>query len=390
MLKQVIAERARLWFGNRKVRLIGLLLMVLIIIVMAISILEFSTNENLRSLVDIFYWAVVTVMTVGYGDITPRTDAGRLLTVFVILIGVVLVSFLTATIASILTATRIREGRGLERIDTQDHIIICGFNRNIVGVIQSIRTAAGGSVPTVVLINDHPESVIAEVVDQFPGMPIRFVTGDYTLEGTLRRAAVTKAAAVLILAEAGREDSKPDERTLLATLAIKSLVETIRVCVELQDAANEVHLRRAGVDYIVFSSEYNGFLLANAVLSPGIPQAIRDLMQGGDGGGLMRRPMPGDLVGMSFRDAVVQFMDRHGMILVGVVTEKRSFNLESIMSGQGDAIDDFIRRKFEEAGRSIKLEARGRFAVHLNPGHDYVIGEDDHAVVIGPMPEHGS
>lgn len=379
----------RIWYAvlrNRKIRFLGSLLAMLIVLVMVISAVEVSVNDNLRSFGDVLYWAVITVTTVGYGDITPRTELGQFLTIILILIGVVLVSFMTATIASIMTATRIRKGKGLERIDSQDHIVICGFNHNIGRVIEDIRNATA-TPPEIILINTHHEAEITDLTEHFPEMAIRFVSGDYTLEGTLRRAAILRAAAAIILADTGLDGGKADDRTLLATLAIKSIAEDVRVCVEILDAGNEIHLRRAGVDYIVISAEFNGFLLANAVMSPGLPQAVRDIMQAGEGGYLNRQPFPREVVGRTFLEAAGEVMGRTGAVLVGVITERRSFNLGTILSGEKGAIDDFIRRKFDEAGRSLEIESRGRLAVRVNPGPDYVITEDDLAVVITPHRE---
>ena len=386
--KQVVTSR--IWssvFRSRKIRVLGSLLAVLIVLVMIISAVEVRVNDNLRALGDVFYWAVITITTVGYGDITPQTELGQFLTIILILIGVVLVSFFTATIASIMTATRIREGKGLERIDSHDHIVICGYNHNIGRVIEDIRNSASSVTPEITLINAHHETEITDLTEHFPELVIRFVSGDYTLEGTLRRAAISNASAAIILADAGHDGGKADDRTLLASLAIKSIAEDVRVCVEILDAGNEIHLRRAGVDFIVLSAEFNGFLLANSVMSPGLPQAVRDIMLASEGGYLTRQPFPKEIVGRTFLIAAGEAMGRTGSVLVGVITEKRSFNLGTILSNEEGAIDDFIRRKFDEAGRSLEIESRGRLSVRVNPGPDYIITEDDLAVVITPHRE---
>jgi len=81
----------------------------------------------------------------------------------------------------------------------------------------------------------------------------------------------------------------------------------------------------------------------------------------------------------------MEFIDRHGYIILGIITEKKSFNMESILAGESTAIDAFIRRKFDEAGRSLEIESKGRLNVNINPGKDYIITEDDHAIVITPQ-----
>jgi voltage-gated potassium channel len=188
-----------------------------------------------------------------------------------------------------------------------------------------------------------------------------------------------------VLADSGpNQNQKPDERTLLASLTIKSISKDIEVCAEVLDTASVPHLNRAGVDQTVVAGEFSGFFLANAVISPGIPQAFREIITVRNGADIRREAMPRDLVGKTFREAAADFMDRDGSLLLGVITERKAFNLESVLSGESGDIDAFIRRKFEEAGRSLEIEAKGRLNVTINPGRDYIISADDLAVVLTP------
>jgi len=372
---------------NRSARWVAALWLFILTIIVLISQLEKSSNKPFGSVYDVIYWAVVTICTVGYGDITPHNVFSKILTSFLIIIGVLLVSFMTATFASIFTATRIREGMGLKKIEMNKHIVICGYNDQIDEVIQGLKSTARSALPDIVLINSQPESDISDLSVRFPDISLQFVFGDYTSESTLMRASITEASSVIILADPGPDNSgKPDERTLLATLTIKSLVKELEVCAEVLDAANVPHLKRAGVDQVVVAGEFNGFILANAVLSPGIPQALRDIIT--EKGSDMRRvDIPKDLIGTTFVFAMREFLDRFGSLLIGIITEKKSFNLENVLSHESSAIDDFIRRKFDEAGRSLEIETKGRFTVNINPGKDYKITENDYAIVLTPSKE---
>lgn len=375
-------KRWRFLAHNHRARWIILFSFLMISLMFMIRDIEMSANRHFDSIWDSIYWSVVTIATVGYGDITPKTTAGKLLTIPLIILGVVLMSFLTGTIASILTATRIREGRGLQKLNLQNHVVICGYNSNIEQVISGIISSSRSS-PEIVLINTLPETEITDLIERFPAASIRFVSGDYTSESTLMRASIGKASSAIILADPGPEYlAKPDDRTLIAALAIKSVSRSMEVCAELLDSANEVHLKRAGVDQIIFSGEFNGFLLSSAVMTPGITQALREIMRTDRGSTIKRAPIPRELVGKPFRTAAMDFMERQGSLLIGIITEKKTFNMEDMLKGDKDVIDDFIRRKFEEAGRSAEIESKGRMSVSMNPGKDYLITEDDFAVIL--------
>ena len=385
LLKGQLYQFLRFIFRKRKFRLVFGLSCFILMLVISISLVESRVNEAFRSIIDVLYWAVVTISTVGYGDITVITFAGKVLLILMVLTGVLLVSLMTATFASIFTTTRIREGMGLKKIEFSNHVIVCGFNNNIERVVQSIIDSAPASVPDIVLVNNHQESELSAFIERFPGISISFVSGDFTLEAALLRAGVTSASSVILLADDGPDRSqKPDERTLLSTLTIKSISKDLTVCAEVLDATNVPHLKRAGVNQIVVAGEFSGFLLANAVMSPGVTEACREIIHSTYGADLRREKMPKELVGQTFKTAVIEFLERKGFILVGVVTERKSFNLENVLSGESTEIDDFIRRKFDEAGRSLEVEAKGWVTVNINPGLEYVITENDHAIVITP------
>ena len=97
--------------------------------------------------------------------------------------------------------------------------------------------------------------------------------------------------------------------------------------------------------------------------------------------------IPNEFIGKTFRELTMVFIDRHGYIILGIITEKKSFNMDSILAGESNAIDTFIRRKFDEAGRSLEIESKGRLNVQINPGKDYIITEDDYAIILTPQKE---
>ena len=373
---------------HRRLKWFLALSVFIVFLVIVLSYVEKSANEHFSSIFDVLYFAMVTITTVGYGDITPVTDAGKVLTVLLFSIGVVLIGLMTGTIASILTASRIREGMGLKKVELKGHVIVCGYNFNLERVIGGIINTSLRSLPDIVLINTRADSEITALIELFPEAAIRFVHGDHTSESTLNRASVEKASAAIILADTGPDGTaKPDDRTLLATLAVKSLARDVEVCAELLDSENKAHLKRAGADQIVLSGEFSGFLLSSAVMTPGITQALREIMRIRTGSSLRREPIPRIMIGKTFRDGVIEFLDRDGSVLVGIITEKKTFNMDEMLTGDKSSIDEFIRRKFEEAGRSLEIESKGRVNVQMNPGKDYRISENDYAIILTSKPE---
>ena len=91
---------------------------------------RYYQTHGSEGIFDAIYWAVVTITTVGYGDIVPSSKVGKIFALMIIISGPALLSLITATIASIFVERKIREGKGLEAVKDRGHIIICGWNEN--------------------------------------------------------------------------------------------------------------------------------------------------------------------------------------------------------------------------------------------------------------------
>lgn len=329
------------------------------------------------------YWMFISGTTTGYGDITPRTPAGRTLTVMIILSSMVLTSILTATIASWLVEKRLLEGKGMEKIITRDHLVICGWNFNgrqtLEGLYRDTRDSA-----EIVLINNLPEEQINELLYQFQRQGLRFVRGDFVHESVLHRANVGQATAVVILADgtinSGYQGA--DERTALCALAIKSINPGVKVCAELVDEDNVPHLRRAQVDHIVVLGEHNDFLLASAVTAPGVTLAIQELLNPQRGPLIQQAKVPQHLVDQDFAALRKHFREKKNALVIGVVSEEeRGMALNDILSADLTAIDLFIKRQFEGMEEDYFFKGQA-MKVRLNPPDSYKVHRNDWALLI--------
>lgn len=362
------------------------MLLVLLVLVLAGGTLAFifekEANEGLRSLGDAFWWAIVTLTTVGYGDKVPLTLGGRLIGVFLMFVGVGLITLLTATVSSVFVEKRIREGKGLEVVKLKDHFIICGWHSNGEAVLEALIKATAPTETQIVLLNELDEEKINALRYKYEQTQIRFVKGDFTHEGTLRLAAIREARAIIILSDTSGKHSleEADRRIVLATLAIKTLNSRVKVCAEMLNPENEEHLRRSNVDDIVLSGKYNDFLLANAALSTGVLQATEDLLSF-EGNALSKVKIPTSLVGGTFKEAFDHFRESSGALLIGTVREEKRIGLNDILTDDYSAIDQFIKRKFQESEEDY-FKVQAGLKVNTNPCDDYRIKEDEMAIVI--------
>lgn len=92
------------------------------------ALLEGGQDGRIHGLGDALWYAVVTMTSTGYGDVVPATAVGRVVGAVLMFGGVTVLSVVTATIASVLVAQRIKEERGLETLKVRDHLLVCGWH----------------------------------------------------------------------------------------------------------------------------------------------------------------------------------------------------------------------------------------------------------------------
>ena len=328
-----------------------------------------------------FWWAIVTMTTVGYGDFSPTTPEGRLFAVFIMFAGIALVSLLTASISSIYVAKRIREDKGLEKVNLSDHIVLCGWNKNAESISDSLRNLSNKDSLHLILVNEIHEDIVNHLRNKYKDIDLYFVAGDFTSEEILKRASIEEAHTVIIIPNIDDEKiGSPDEKTIFATLTIKSLSSNVRVIAYLIQRENLTHIRRANVDEVVLSDDFGAYMIASHVMDPGIPQTTKGLLNAGSEERLRRVDIPSQFIGRSFDDLFEYFRSTNGWIHVGLFSEVENLGIGEVLSADSSALDAFIERKLNEGG--ISLQEESKVTTVINPKSNFLIEEGQRAIII--------
>ncbi|HBN45304.1 MAG TPA: ion channel [Candidatus Marinimicrobia bacterium] len=328
-----------------------------------------------------FWWAIVTMTTVGYGDFAPSTSEGRIFAVLVMFAGISLTAMFTAVISSIFVAKRIREEKGLENVNVKDHIILCGWNRNADKIIDSIQYLSEGRRKDLVLINDLDEEEIARLKTRYRNIRLHFVAGDFTSEQILQRANLEEAeTAMIVPSDVDDTIHNPDEKTILAALTIKGMEPNIRLIAYLHSRENLTHIKRANADEVVISDDFGAYMLASHVMDPGIPQTMNNLLDNVSKNRFKRVDIPSEFVGRSFDDLFTHFRKKNNSIVVGVFAEDENLGIGEVLSADSSALDAFIERKLKEGG--ISLQEESKITTVINPDNNYKIKDGERAIII--------
>jgi voltage-gated potassium channel len=282
---------------------------VLLILVLVGSTAFWSFERNLNFF-DALWWSIVTVTTVGYGDISPATLGGRVTGIALMMLGIGFLGVLTATIAGIFVENKLRESRGMSNAMVKDHFVICGWNFRGSDIVGELRADKKSRAAPIVVIAQLEHSPLDDDV-------VRFIRGEVN-EEALKRANVQAAQGVIMLSDDTLEAHVRDAKTILNTLTVKSLFADIYVCVELMESSNIEHCRRARADEVIVVGELSSNLLVRAALDHGITHMITELVSNKYGSELYKVDTPQSFIGKRFLDVLFELKQNLGIICVAV------------------------------------------------------------------------
>ncbi|MHB8067905.1 MAG: potassium channel family protein [Desulfobaccales bacterium] len=370
----------------RRERVFNLLLAVSLLVFfggLGFSLLEDQGGPWLARFGTGIWWALATLTTVGYGDVVPLTFAGHLVGVGLMLGGVLSLSLLTATVASVFVERKFRRERGLEAIKTVNHILILGWHYDGEVLLDQLLKRLTPPLP-VVLVNQLPPEQSERLKERFNTFEVQYLWGDPSREEILDKANVNQASKAIILAnrQEGETAAQVDQRTLLTALTVKSMNAKIRVLAELLQPENRPHLERAGVEEVLVRGQYDSSLLAGALASPGLYHILATLLTA-EGQNLWPVAVPPRYHGRTLGELSAFLKEKHQALPMAVYTEGRALALDDLLSGEPSGIDEFIRRKFTETGMT-HLFGRTKVDCQINPPDSLILGPHQYVVVIAP------
>jgi voltage-gated potassium channel len=212
---------------------------------------------------DAVYMAIMTMTTVGYGEIRPLSQAARIFNTFYMLLGVSMLllalGVMTQTIIEIQFGNLLGKRRVRKMIDQlENHYIVCGFGRVGRGAASELQQAG-----VKLVIIDRRE----DRVDWAMRNGYLACLGDSTRDETLKEVRLDKAAG-LIAALA------TDAENLFAVISAKTLNPRIRVAARAAEEEAERKMRQVGADSVFAPYVMTGTRLAQSLLKPHVHQFL--------------------------------------------------------------------------------------------------------------------
>ena len=239
--------------------------MLLLILLLFTGVIGFKIISEF-SWIDAFYMTVITITTVGFGEVYPLDYEAKIFTIFLILTSVIIVGYalkiITEYIISKNDISELKHKKMQKKIDAlSNHIVICGFGRNGQQAAKKLRTHKR----TFVVVETDKE-----IIDKHQNEDILFVLGNANEDEVLQLAGIGRAECLI--------SALPnDSDNVFVVLSARQMNKTIRIISRASNESSYSKLKLAGANNVILPDKIGGDHMASLVVVPDLLEFIDNL-----------------------------------------------------------------------------------------------------------------
>ncbi len=230
-----------------------ILALTIMFIILLIGIIGYISIEG-DNFLDSLYMTIITISTVGFGEIHELSSAGKIFTIFLVVAGFGTYAYVVSIITTYFVEGQMKfiiRGYRVKSIQKKmkDHVIVCGYGRNGQQAVKEL------------IANNNEFVIIDKAVEgSFKKLdqPVHFIEGDATDDEMLFKAAIQKASALITTLPV-------DADNLFVVLSARSLNHKIKIVSRASCISSEKKLRIAGADNVVMPEQVGGAHMANLI-----------------------------------------------------------------------------------------------------------------------------
>ncbi len=211
------------------------------------------------SFLDALYMTVITIATVGYGEVAPLHPEGRIFTIVLIVAAASTAAYMFSQIAQVLIENSLRDvftRRAMQKkiSELRNHVIVCGFGRMGHVVAEEVSRNGVG----LVIVENDPAREPSLVESGHP-----YILGSAASDEVLLRAGIQRARAIVI-------GTASDSDNVFITLSARELNPSLRIHARGETDTALRRLEQAGAHQAISAYHMGGRRLANAILRPAV------------------------------------------------------------------------------------------------------------------------
>lgn len=258
-------NKQKIWEENIRTLSIAMFFLVLTV---AVGTAGYMYLNEAYSVIDALYMTVITISTVGFKEVHPLSDLGKLFTVFLIFISFGIFGYMASAVTRFILDGVFRRNlkdyrivRSIEKLS--GHVIVCGFGRN--GKQASLELMEHGENVVVV---DFEESSI-DKIRTFPDL--LFVQGDATQEEVLEKANISEAKALITAIP-------NDAENVYVVLTAREMNPGLKIISRSSNSQSDNKLKRAGADNVIMPDRLGGQQMAKLVAQPDVVEFLDNIL----------------------------------------------------------------------------------------------------------------
>jgi len=238
---------------------------ILLALLLAIGVIGFKVLSG-YTWINALYMTVITITTVGFGEVRPLDDPSKIFTIFLILTSVVIVGYalkvITEYILSQNNIDELKQKKMQKKIDSlSNHIIVCGYGRNGK---QAATKLIAYKKPFVVIERDK------DIIDKYQSELVPFVYGNANEDEILFQAGIERAKTLI--------SALPnDADNLFVVLSARQINDKMTIISRASQETSYKKLKLAGANNVILPDKIGGDHMASLVVVPDLIEFIDNL-----------------------------------------------------------------------------------------------------------------
>ncbi len=243
---------------------------IYLLTVILIGIMGYYFIED-YPLIDAFYMTIITTSTVGFREVYPLSDAGKIFTIFLIFTSIGVLAYFVSNFTQSFFQRQLRffipgYNKKLKLKKMENHVIVCGYGRNGTQVVIELLAYK----EKIVVVDQNHDIVLNNI-----GQPFRFVEGDATDDEVLLKADIATAKSLITTLP-------NDADNLFVVMTARALNHKLNIISRASSESSEKKLHMAGVDSVVMPEQVGGAHMATLIVQPDVVEFMEHLNIHGD------------------------------------------------------------------------------------------------------------